>query len=55
MNRRNFLRDMGAGFTSLALADMMTQDGFLSCASGRRWFSMGKPTATKSPHVCTKS
>ncbi|EDM26581.1 hypothetical protein LNTAR_02197 [Lentisphaera araneosa HTCC2155] len=56
MNRRNFLRDMGAGFTSLALADMMSQDGFLSstahAADGSAWQN---PLKAKAPMFAPKA
>ena len=50
MKQGGCLRDMGAGFTSLALADMMSQDGFLSstahAADGSAWQN---PLKAKAP------
>ncbi|MCH2205406.1 MAG: DUF1501 domain-containing protein [Lentisphaerales bacterium] len=57
MNRRSFLTDMGAGFTSLALADILTKDGFLGgqahAADGKS--SWQNPLAPKKPMIAPKA
>ncbi|MCM8536594.1 MAG: DUF1501 domain-containing protein [Lentisphaeraceae bacterium] len=57
MNRRNFLNEMGAGFTSLALADTLSRDGFLGgqahAADGvSKW---NNPLAPKKPMFAPKA
>jgi hypothetical protein len=57
MKRRNFLTDMGAGFTSLALADFLTKDGFLggqaTAADGTSTWK--NPLAPKKPMFQAKA
>jgi len=56
-SRRNFLTDMGAGFTALALADLMGKDGFLGgqalAADGKSQWQ--NPLAAKQPKIPAKA
>ena len=56
-DRRNFLRTVGGGFTSTALAGMLAQDGFLAnqsvAADGQTAWQ--NPLAPKQPHFAGKA
>ena len=55
--RREFLRTIGGGFTSVALAGLLQQDGFLSkqilAADGKTPYK--SPLAPKLPHFAPKA
>ncbi len=51
--RREFLWQTGAGFGAVALADMLSRDGFFSSASAADSVSVN-PLAAKPPHFAAK-
>jgi hypothetical protein len=54
-DRRLFMRQMGCGFTSLALTGMMAKDGFLSSLNAGEAQANLNPLRTKKPHFNGKA
>ena len=53
VNRREAIRHLGGGFTSLALTGMLAQDGFFNAASAASLY--GNPLAPREPMLPQKA
>ena len=55
VDRREFLRNMGGGFTSVALTGMLANDGFFGTAGAAPVLGSGNPLAPKVPMSLPKA
>ena len=55
VDRREFLRDIGGGFTSVALTGMLAKEGFFNKAHGATLDSYANPLAPQESMIAPKA